>query len=142
MKHPYTKLREDFAISQTQLARVAGVSPQVVMRIEQGMYATPSTKVVSALVEAARERGQNLNSSILLAAHTDWVGHERQLDGPLIRHIAENWPYPGPVAAFCRILKVQLSVVQRWGFKGTMPPIVKEAFRDAGVSEDVLDRIS
>lgn len=140
--HPYKSLREEWNISQAELAAVAGVSPQVVMRIEQGMYATPSVKVVSALVDLGSARGQNLNSSILLEQHGTWIKRERAANGLLIKEVARNWPYKGSIAGLARILCVQLSVMQKWGMKGNPPPQIKEAFRDGGVAEDVLARIN
>ena len=154
MMHPYARIRKDLRLSQTQLARVADISPQVIMRTEQGMYATPSSKLVSALIGAASDQGQELNMSVLQRLHDDWITRERVRNGVILNKGCQNWldglylkPFykafgVASVAGFCKLLCVQLSIVQRWGFSGEMPPLIFDAFREAGVDADVLRRVN
>jgi DNA-binding XRE family transcriptional regulator len=144
--HPYSILRKEYKLSQTDIARVAGISPQTVMRTEQGLYATPSAKLVSALMEACP--GTDENS--LISDHLNWVtrirvknyGHIRE--GVELYNVGGTLPFykyfSASVAGFCKLLCVQLSIVQRWNFEGAMPPIVYDAMRESGVESSVLNR--
>jgi transcriptional regulator with XRE-family HTH domain len=152
--HPYAVLRKELNVSQTHLARVAGIGPQVIMRTEQGLFATPSPKLVQGLISEASQVGQELNSTVLQQAHQDWITRERVRNGVLLQWGVDNWNnsfydklfreyfggYGQSVVGFCKLVCVQLSIVQRWNFKGAMPPILYDAFREAGVDLDSLQR--
>lgn len=151
--HPYTSLRKELHISQTTLARVAGVSAQVVMRTEQGLYETPSVKILTALKSVCDDAGIACNVDDLMVRHRNYVRSLRGRNSGEIHagvdlylngvHLKPMWAYFAPsVAAFCKLLVVQLSPVQRWGFTGNMPPLVENAFRDVGVENGSIRRIN
>jgi transcriptional regulator with XRE-family HTH domain len=67
--NPLKRIRTSLGLSQKKLAELAGVTPQSVLKYEQGLYQEPSDNIITALLTEAEEQGTPFS---LLKLHQDY----------------------------------------------------------------------
>lgn len=82
--NPLKKLRQKYGLSQAQLADLAGISPQAVLKYEQGLYQDPSDSIMSALISTASHNDEHISWSKLADEYQQWR---------LIHQAAQRWRF-------------------------------------------------
>jgi len=142
--NPYKYARMENGYSQDKLAAVAGVSRHYITRVEQGLYAQPSPKLATALGHT---------HEYLLSQYSVWQKLARLANNPAVADGVHKFLVGMPLGvlhphvylrrgispsqiAFCITLKVQPSRVDNYekSKELILPPFLKEAYVDAGVT--------
>lgn len=131
--NPIKQARQEAGLSQNQLAQMIGVSRQIVVKTENGMYRFPSTKILAAL-----DPDGTLN---LEAKYKHWQEQKRlKLVNQLIvtgdtfqQLIEDNWEN---INSACRALCLNPETVTRYIKRTTrrMPDEIAIALSQAGLS--------
>lgn len=76
--NPLKRIRTSLGISQKKLAELAQVTPQSVLKYEQGLYQEPSANIITALLSEAEEQGTPFSLTELYKDYADWrVTHQK-----------------------------------------------------------------
>lgn len=135
--HPIKKYRTEANLSQKELAAMAGITEQVILKAEQGLYPTLPPSVLRAMRELTGKSFTEIEDEyeawnleelthvvlpVSSASHTS-VGippsEERQLRDPMLfKHwmhlVCDLNDVPTNVNAFCKLLKIHPYVIQKW----------------------------
>lgn len=150
-KHPFKTIRHSNKLSQAQVANESGLTPQVVLRSEQGLYGMPTPKLTAFL--------SKLDFSAPVAElekqYRTWQTMHRlygqsKIEPAIMRHRAE---YPNriitmpqfrqsvlgisSVVGMCKLLCIHPSQVDRYTRRGGSIYFLEEALRDV-CSEDLV----
>ena len=82
--NPLKKWRTRLNLSQRDLAYRADVTPQAVLKYEQGLYQDPSPNIVSAIMKAAVDHGYPISYDKLVADYRDWR---------IVHQVAQRWVF-------------------------------------------------
>ncbi len=117
--NPIKKYRQDHNLTQVALAREAGVTPQVILRLEQGLFSNIPVNVLAAITHSQSQE------SAALSNYSDWVTQERNSHFVPTSLIFEQNGIPcltyrnlknfyKSTTAVARFLVIQISMVQEY----------------------------
>lgn len=158
--NPIRARRLELNLTQAELAEMADVTPQIILRLEQGLFTRPMPSVLRQLC-VGNSSGINSNGSNALSglesAYDRWVMHERhsrldtvnKVDWVLIQHSFDPWTLfkrqlgLTSTTAAAKFLVYQVSLLQtferslktRWVKNGESLTI---ALQDCGVPSDKI----
>jgi transcriptional regulator with XRE-family HTH domain len=144
--NPYKKLRLQAGLTQARLAKESSLSRNYVLRVEQGLYSTPSPKLETTL-------SIYLSDISLLDTYHVWIRNERApvaaLFFPRTEYFLRNYfscpehPHKcyrqvvigNSLIEYCRTVKIQQSIIQAYELSTNtaLPFLLKEALLDCGV---------
>lgn len=159
--NPIKRIREEHGLTQEQLADLAGITQQGILRYEQSLYENPSPKVVDALLdlqEPGSDPGSPKARNVIIDAYKA-NRHQIQLSAarfftyshPITSH---GWEHPFITwrtksindpsrMRFCILLAVHPSTVAEYekGKRRYLPNQLRQALITAGVGNDTLERL-
>ena len=127
ISNPIRKIREELGLTQSALADVAGVTEQVILKTEQGLYPTIPPSTMRAMAHLS-----NLSVGLIEALYEDWINQElRKVKLPTGNVLAEAWnsrhtfhgwrvvvcrlnSVPDSVNSFCKLFKMNPYVIQKY----------------------------
>ena len=80
--NPLKKWRTRLQLSQRELAFKADVTPQAILKYEQGLYQDPSPNITKAIMQAAVEKGFYVDYEKLIRDYRDWR---------IVHQVAQRW---------------------------------------------------
>lgn len=147
-ENPIKEARKKLGFTISQTALNAGVNRLVIIRTEQGTYASIPPRLYSFLVDRMGDSDPSLS-----ADYQRWLGEKRidsfgRLTEQLPRFNPETHPFTQwreasdlGVTEFCKLFCVHLSTVIRYEGKleqQTTPDQILEALSESGYSADVV----
>lgn len=156
-QNPLKEARLELNLTQSQLAGLADITPNALIKYEQGLYPEPSLKIITALVEAAD--GDLLYSTRLFNSYYDWRAQKviaarlffkqhRVVNGlnptgglnPFICWRAHHLHIASRLE-FCKLLVLHPAVVQKYeeGQMRHMPDSISNTLLAVGVGKDSID---
>lgn len=156
MENPLKTTRRLYGLTQTEVAELAGIGKNAVMRYEQGLYVEPSMKIINVLAAYGTPQ------SDLVEDYKDWRDYHqksaRRYINPLPNlevkpneHPFTTWRKTvtrravGKESAmsFCILLAVHNAVVLNYEKAGHkhIPNLLWNALANAGVSEPYLQNL-
>lgn len=150
--NPFKSLRISLGLSQKEIADQIGITSQVVLRNEQGLYTTPNVQIMTVLLREAHSRGIIKHTyHSLTEAYDTWVKDVRHTNGYIFNRPITFKLGHRPVAhpfriwresfgfsriGFCKLLALHPSIVQSYeeGRTGPLPDVIRAALIDAGCS--------
>lgn len=127
--HPVKKYRTEANLSQKELASMAGITEQVILKAEQGLYPTLPPSVLRALreltglsfteLEDEYEAWNNEELKKVILPVLSVGNEETRLRDPML---FKSWMHlvcdlndvPTNVNSFCKLLKIHPYVIQKW----------------------------
>lgn len=153
IENPLKALRQRVGLTQAELAGQAGVTRQVVVLAEQGLYHRPPAKVLEALTAACLRAGIDVggvrSSGLITANYLVWVDQKRAANAGLFGQIdlrlcksSDKFAYikshfPSNLA-FCRALVYQPSLVREFEKKKTGVAGIYSALSAVGIDTGEL----
>ena len=145
--NPLKTLRQRVELTQAELAGQAGVTRQVVVLAEQGLYHRPPAKVLEALTASCLRAGIDCggvkSSGLITANYLVWVDQKRSSNSHLFSEIdtrlakGNKFKYiKGHFKSnldFCRALVYQPSLIREFEKKHTGVAGVYAALRAVGI---------
>lgn len=143
-----TRIRRDYRLTQKQIADTAGITEQVVLKAEQGLYPTLPPALLDALYQFTGTRKAVLESEyelwideaisqVKLPSH---LGNQMITDPILfnewrstvcgMNHVPDN------INAFCKLLKIHPYVIQKYSagkMKGVPIQLIKRIGQIKGI---------
>jgi transcriptional regulator with XRE-family HTH domain len=156
--NPLKRARQNLGMSQAQLASKAQVSPQAILKYEQGLYQEPSKAILLALWNVAEDKDVVLSLAALTKDYHEWrIIHQaaqRWLFCPLrglsIRAgqhpftslrlaVGEGYSQQG----FAVLLAVHPATLQAYdgGRQRHMPSVIRDALANAGCRKNIIDEV-
>lgn len=147
--HPFKKIRWANGLTQNQLAEIADVTNQVVLRSEQGLYNIPSPKLTYAISKLELEA---LPVAELNSIYRSWQKIHRLYHRVKVQSPVDKWKLSGliitmpefrrvmgqpSVLGLCKLLCVHPSQIDRYTKRGGSLFFLQEALRDVLNEEDV-----
>lgn len=151
--NPLKRARIYFGLSQRLLADELGITPLAVLRYEQGLYENPSEKLTERLEVSPDEyrtwrvmhqESQRDNFKSVPTINSLIYAAENKHPFTAFREIMTNRAVgKQSQIAFCILLAIHPSVVADYenGKMERMPPLVKEALHNAGVTYSYLEEL-
>lgn len=167
--NPIKQFRLQLGMTQTDLADLAGISQQGVLRYEQSLYEEPSSKLVTALAEAMDYAGitPEYDPSDPMTGHTRnlliglYKTNRLEIQREAARYFSKYYPvmshgmeHPfitwrthilgtSSRMKFCILLAVHPAVVAEYekGKRPYMPALLKDALVAAGVGNELLGEL-
>jgi transcriptional regulator with XRE-family HTH domain len=155
-EHPFKQIRASKGLSQRAVAEFCDVTPQVVLKTEQGLYGTPPAGVIRVLSEA-----WGTPESDLCRAYYSWQTLHRLESRERIAGVVSDLRRAGvrsishktwrrmlgceSVMAYCKLLCLHGFIVTRFESKGGSKDFLKVALDDILREEEVtwiLSRIT
>lgn len=149
-RHPFKEIRESNNLSQNQVAYACGLTQQVVLRTEQGLYGLPSVKLLNFLATLENSRAVAELIEIYKAWQTEHRKYNQiKVEFPLQKFRAENphekitLPQLKKIlgctssVGFCKLICVHPSQVDRYTRFGGSLRFLEEALNDI-LSEDLI----
>jgi len=159
-ENPLRELRVELALTQEQTAQIAGVTRQVVLGAEQGLYAVPPRSLVDALTTLIGGTGRpdDLLRQIIEDKYYDWVSKKRaanrkyfagvDLSGPGILNKKQAWEHLKLKVAgtgsgystrmFCIRLVYQQSLIREFEKYGRGRAGIYRALTECGLGAEQL----
>lgn len=156
--NPLKKLRNKYSVTQYELANLAGVSPQAVVKYEQGLYQDPSDKIVDALIKIAADHNEDITFLSVYDAYQSWrLTHQRaqrwrfdelrtipyrKNEHPFVslrRAVGHGYTCQG----FAVLLALHPATVSNYnsGRVRVMPSIIREALERAGCRGSLINEV-
>lgn len=123
--NPIKAYREEFHLSQRALASLCGITEQVILKAEQGVFPTLPPAVLKGLEVLTKDSQSNIEQS-----YEDWVkrelkkvdlpdGRDGAIRDPLLFKtwmdtVCEMNGVPPTINSFCGIIKLHPYVIQKW----------------------------
>jgi DNA-binding XRE family transcriptional regulator len=148
MKNPVAEFREENSLTQEQLANYAGVTRQVVTKVEAGLFDYIPPSIMNVIT--AYRGAEGLASE---REYIQWIDQEvKALDKGIFPPVGKeamytpipiktfiDWRYhiSESVNGFCTLLKIQPIIISNYekGKTQNLPEILKTRLRTAGLSE-------
>lgn len=126
MINPIKSFRAEFGLTQHALASLAGVTDQVVLKAEQGLYPTIQPSIESVMVSMSK-----VNTTIIRLEYEKWIEQELKEVKLPPSSTDEAIKRPGTfdiwmvdictinnvdssINSFCKLLKLHPYVIQKW----------------------------
>ena len=127
MTNPIRNYRRDLNLTQEALASIAGITKQVVLKAEQGVYPTLPPSLLKALSTVTRRESLFIENE-----YEQWINEElynvRLPDQLTINYMLLDWRLfpqwrehvcklngvPNSVSAFCGLMKMHPYVIQKY----------------------------
>lgn len=152
---PIKEIRLRHGISQKGMAQLADMSPQAVMRYEQGVYDNLSNKLADALALLDSRPVDEVHSLYAQGREEVQVSANFTNVPPLkiIRGVHPFWTFREDVMlqrglepsriAFCILLAIHPATVAEYdnGRVAHMPALIERALNNAGMDHEVLDTL-
>lgn len=126
--NPIKAYREEFHLSQRALASLCGITEQMILKVEQGVFPTLPPAVLKGLNTLTGDSVENIEKS-----YEDWILRElKKVDLPNTNTLADTairdpltfkqWMElvcelngaPTTINSFCGIIKLHPYVIQKW----------------------------
>lgn len=149
MQNPIKVKRHELQLTQNELAEKAGVTRQVVVLSEQGMYKVPPESLLRTLC-----RMDFTAHAVLLANYACWVTNQRFAHRDLFMRVdlrlagKDKWAYLKHQVAgksqqgFCRALVYQPSLIREYEKFGRGSAGVFAALRECGLEGNQLEQLA
>ena len=148
MENIVTRIRKDYRLTQKQIADTAGITEQVVLKAEQGLYPTLPPALLQSLHDLTGTRKVFLETEYerwidesLANIKLPEVGNQMVTDYILfnewrstvcgMNHVPDN------INAFCKLLKIHPYVIQKYSagkMKGVPIQLIKRIGQIKGLS--------
>lgn len=145
LRNPVAEFREENSLTQEQLANYAGVTRQVVTKVEAGLfdYIPPSIMNVITAYRGAeglameREYLKWIDHEVKKLKDTDFPPVGKWYDWEIESFIAWRYFISDSVNGFCTKLKIQPIIISNYekGKTQNLPELLKTRLRTAGLSE-------
>lgn len=155
IENPLKTLRQRVGLTQQEVATQAGVTRQVVVLAEQGLYHRPPARVLQTLTAACLRAGIDVggtkSSGLITANYLVWVDQKRTCNSHLFQNIdlrlapvgRDKFDYIKKQFAsnmeFCRALVYQPSLVREFEKKRTGVAGIYAALRAVGIDPNELN---
>lgn len=154
--NPFLRIREENNLTQLQLQRDLGfTSAQVIRRTEQGLYNHPTPRITQYLADIA-----GVDFDFLQREYALWQTHVRKqahsivsaglqyyCENPqgfkladVIKCIAHFCESPSRMS-FCKLLCINPAQIDPVAGRRELPDFIKDAFREAKISDIDIDRV-
>lgn len=127
IENPVKKIRKDLNLTQREAASIAGVTEQVILKTEQGLYPTMPPSVLYSFGHLS-----NLSVGLIEAMYEDWINQElRTVKLPQAVGLYDAWTsryefrgwrtvvcrlndVSDTVNSFCKLFKMNPYVIQKY----------------------------
>lgn len=123
--NPIKAYREEFHLSQRALASLCGITEQIILKVEQGVFPTLPPAVLKGLSTLTEDSQSNIEAS-----YEDWIKRELKTvtlpagrDGAIrdcllfktwMEEVCELNEVAPTINAFCGVIKLHPYVIQKW----------------------------
>lgn len=147
MENIITRIRKEYRVTQAYIASLAGITEQVVLKAEQGMYPTLPPALLEALHEITAISKARLEHeyeewilSELARVKLPSVGHQMVTDYILFNEWRSSVcginGVPDNINSFCKLLKIHPYVIQKYSagkMKGVPVQLIERIGQIKGV---------
>lgn len=143
MINPVTKFREERGLSLSEMAELANVTEQVIRNAEFGLFNHLPPSIERGMVKMAGRTAR-----LARLDYDEWLLHSvsnSKIELPKIDSVPTfvRWRYgvSDTVLGFCKLLKVQPTIVQNYEYGKTknLPYIIVDRVRALGYSEEYIE---
>jgi transcriptional regulator with XRE-family HTH domain len=153
--NPYKKIRLENSLTQKEVAKDLGITSQVILRVEQGLFSNPPPQLTSYLAALSLDAGMTPNR--LSALYFAWVYQQRKINSkalPVARAVKITTGGPMSkryswkefrknilglsVAGTAKLLVIQISLLQDMEKTGRNQAMVKDILLEWGIPTDAI----
>lgn len=134
--HPIKRYRTDAHMTQRELASIAGITEQVILKAEQGLYPTLPLSVLNSVSQLTGQGVTEIEDEYeawnyaelahvkLPPAESDSLIQEPMTFKHYMHLVCELNNRPTNVNSFCKVVKIHPYVIQKWASgKMNNPPV-------------------
>ena len=141
--NPVTKFREDRGLSLSEMAELSNVTEQVIRNAEHGLFNHLPPSIERGMVKVAGK-----SARLARIEYDEWLLNtleKSKLELPPVGSVRTfvRWRYAisDSVLGFCKLLKVQPTIVQNYEYGKTrnLPSIIVDRVRALGYNEEYVD---
>ena len=141
--NPVTKFREDRNLSLAEMAELAGVTEQVIRNAEHGLFNHLPPSIERGMVKVAGK-----SARLARLDYDEWLVGQLELSKVELPRIDSvktfvRWrmAVSDTVLGFCKLLKVQPTIVQNYEYGKTknLPYIIVDRVRALGYDEEYVE---